>query len=127
MREKKMLDIATKFIAELNKKHNARNYNYYLNTRGSKFFKVEQESHGQRSVHAFIEKSTGKVIKAATWKAPQKDKSGLAYRWDLSTPEGFAACVAAADPYGSYLYKDFTPPAPVVEPIASDGLGRIFI
>lgn len=58
-----------------------------------------------RSAHAFIERATGKLIKAATWKAPQKDKDGLAYRFDLSTPEGFEHAVAVSDRFGGYLYK----------------------
>lgn len=60
---------------------------------------------GQRMVHAFVERETGKLIKAASYKAPQKDKNGLAYRYDLSTPDGLHAAVEAADPHGSYLYK----------------------
>lgn len=58
-----------------------------------------------RSVHAFVEQATGKLIKAGGWKAPQKDKSGLAYRYDLSTPEGFKEALNAADWAGGYLYK----------------------
>ena len=57
------------------------------------------------SVHAFVERSTGKLLKAGSWKAPQRDKDGPAYRWDLSTPEGFNAAVNAADWAGGYLYK----------------------
>jgi hypothetical protein len=75
---------------------------------GQKFDRIVQQRQGDaygRSVHAFVEQSTGKLIKAAGWKAPQKDKSGLAYRYDLSTPEGFKQAVNAADWAGGYLYK----------------------
>lgn len=73
---------------------------------GNKFDRIVIAYNGQhRSVHAFIEKSTSKLIKAGGWKAPQKDSMGnLAYRYDLSTPSGFKAAVDAADKHGSYLY-----------------------
>lgn len=61
---------------------------------------------GQRSVHAFVERATGHLIKAATWDAPQYDKDGLAVRYNLSTEEGFQEAVEAARTRGyGYLYK----------------------
>jgi len=75
---------------------------------GQKFDRIVMQRRGDiygRSVHAFVEQATGKLIKAGGWKAPQKDKSGLAYRYDLSTPEGFKEAVNAADWAGGYLYK----------------------
>lgn len=73
---------------------------------GQKFDRIVDTQHG-RHVHAFVERITGQVIKAAGWKAPQKDKNGLAYRYDLSSPEGFAQAVWNADKSGGYLYADF--------------------
>lgn len=75
-------------------------------TEGAKFDRITRERDGQaRSVHAFVEKSTGKLVKAAGWKAPAKRSSGeLQSKFNLSTPEGFAEAVEAADQYGSYLY-----------------------
>lgn len=75
---------------------------------GQKFDRIVQtrrNSAYSRSVHAFVEKSTGKLIKASGWKDLQKDKSGLAYRYDLSTPEGFNEALTKADAFGGYLYK----------------------
>jgi hypothetical protein len=76
---------------------------------GRKFDRIVQRSivrgevHGG-SVHAFVEKESGKLCKAGGWSAPQKDKNGPAYRYDLSTPEGFAQALDAADMFGGYLY-----------------------
>jgi hypothetical protein len=73
-------------------------YEYELNTRGSKYFKVEMTSHGSRSVYSFIEKSTGNIFKAAGWSAPAK---------------GIRGSVLIVDSYkhsdwsGGWLYKIF--------------------
>ena len=50
--------------------------------------------------HAFVERVTGKLFKAAGWAGPAKNHS-----YDLSTPEGFAQAVELADIYGGYLSK----------------------
>lgn len=103
-----MLDISAEFATKLNDLHTK-----YIFTveYGQKYDKIIQKfrdsahiSNGG-SVHAFIERATGKLIKAATWKSPQRDKDGLAYRYDLSTPYGFNKAITESDPYGSYLYK----------------------
>ena len=94
------------FVLELNNRHGNKDYYYELNLRGRKYAKVELISHGQRSVHAFLERASGKVIKAASYSQPQKNYDGtLAYRYDLSTVDGFNRCVEASDRYGSYLYQ----------------------
>lgn len=71
-------------------------------TAGRKFDKlvVESDNSTQRSVHGFVERETGLLFKAATWAAPAKG-----FRYNLSTEEEFAAVVAKADKYGSYLYR----------------------
>ncbi|MBC9704889.1 MAG: hypothetical protein H9W81_07915 [Enterococcus sp.] len=56
--------------------------------------------YGGKSVHAFVERETGKLFKASGWAAPAKG-----FRFDLSTEEGFRKAIEAADPYGSYLYQ----------------------
>ena len=76
--------------------------------KGRRFDKIVTEiiRGNGRSVHAFVEKSTGALIKAATWKAPQKNADGtLAVRYLLDTEENFAIALEAADWAGSYLYK----------------------
>ena len=93
---------------------------------GQKFDKITQRdtysSAGQLSVHAFVEKSTGKLIKAAGWKAPAKDKNGLAYRYDLSTPEGFLEALYNATFSGGYLYADYPVQVPSREAYEAAGL-----
>ena len=57
----------------------------------------------QRSVHAFVEKSTGRLVKAATWRAPAKRSNGdLQSQYNLTTD--FALAVHNADTHGGYLY-----------------------
>lgn len=57
------------------------------------------------SVHAFVEKATGKVMKPGGWKSPQREKNGLAVRYDLTDDESRQKMLATLDTYGSYLYK----------------------
>lgn len=60
-------------------------------------------SHG--SVHAFVERETGRLIKSAGWSAPAKWGNDLASRYDLSDADQYAKALDLADPYGSYLYQ----------------------
>ena len=100
----------------------AKPYTYTVE-RGQKFDKIVQTSgHGGASVHAFVERSNGKLIKAASWKAPAKDKSGLAYRYDLSTPEGFLEALYNSTFSGGYLYADYQVQAPSREAYEAAGL-----
>ena len=68
---------------------------------GRKFGKVVFTSVAPRtgrSVHSFVDLSTGDLLKAAGWNAPAKDaRFNLLNELDKVT--------AVADPYGSYLYK----------------------
>lgn len=52
---------------------------------------------GQRSVHSFVDRVTGDVLKAASWVAPAKGA-----RYNVVT--GMDGLLASVDPYGSYLY-----------------------
>jgi hypothetical protein len=73
---------------------------------GRKYDKIIQsDKYGSRHVHAFVDRKTGAVIKAASWKAPQKDKDGIAVRYHLDSPDGFFEAIEAADQFGGYLYK----------------------
>lgn len=40
---------------------------------GNKYVKVVSVSWGSRSVHSFVDKKTGDIWKAASWKAPAKN------------------------------------------------------
>lgn len=72
---------------------------------GRRFARVWHDNHTQRMVHAFVDMETGDVLKAAGWKAPQKDRDGFAVRYRLADPADKARCFAEMDPFGGYLYK----------------------
>ena len=65
---------------------------------GRKYFKLVTQHPGQRSVHSFVDRVTGDVLKAAGWAAPAKGA-----RFNLVT--GMDGLLMSIDPYGSYLYK----------------------
>ena len=78
---------------------NGRNYSYALIS-GRKYHKVMQCVDGQtESVHAFIDKKTGEVYKAASYKAPAKG-----VRFDLRLIEQRDWLFENADWAGGYLY-----------------------
>ena len=78
---------------------NGRNYSYALIS-GRKYHKVMQCVDGQtESVHAFIDKKTGEVYKAASYKAPAKG-----VRFNLLIIEEREFVLENCDWAGSYLY-----------------------
>ena len=80
--------------------NSSRNYSYALIS-GRKYHKVMQCVDGQtESVHAFIDKKTGEVYKAASYKAPAKG-----VRYDLRLIEQREWLFENADWAGSYLYS----------------------
>jgi hypothetical protein len=72
---------------------------------GTRFIRIYRESGTSRSVHAFLDRTTGDVLKPGGWNGPQRTKKGLAVRFNLSDPESRALCFSRIDPSGSYLYK----------------------
>ena len=66
---------------------------------GKKYLKLVMVSHTNRSVHCFIDKNSGEVYKAASWKAPAKG-----VRYNLLNAESRDNCFKNADWAGSYLY-----------------------
>ena len=79
--------------------NSGRNYSYALIS-GRKYHKVMQCVDGQtESVHAFIDKKTGEVYKAASYKSPAKG-----VRFDLRLIEQREWLFEHADWAGSYLY-----------------------
>lgn len=70
---------------------------------GNKYDKLIITSGNHRSVHAFIERTSGGLIKAASWAKPQRGVNGLAIRYYLTAD--FELALEDADPYGSYLYQ----------------------
>lgn len=57
------------------------------------------------SCHAFVEKSTGRLVKSAGWAQPAKLKTGeLQSKFNLSVPEEYQRVLEVADFAGGYLY-----------------------
>ena len=68
---------------------------------GRKYHKIVQTCcDGSQSVHAFVDKNTGELYKAASWKAPAKD-----VRFDLRIIEQREWVLENCDWAGGYLYK----------------------
>jgi hypothetical protein len=71
----------------------------FMITSGRKYHKIIlRDGNGNKSVHAFIDKKTGSVFKAASWNAPVKDE-----RYNLL--QDFESLRENATWDGSYLYK----------------------
>ena len=66
---------------------------------GRKYHKIVMVNN-QRTVHAFVDKKTGEVYKAASWKSPAKH-----VRFDLRLIKDREWLFENADWSGSYLYK----------------------
>ena len=66
---------------------------------GRKYHKVIMVNN-QRSVHAFVDKKTGELYKAASWRGPAKD-----VRFDLSDSASREHVYEHCDWAGGYLYK----------------------
>jgi len=57
------------------------------------------------SAHAFVEKSTGKLVKTASWKSPAKKSNGeLQSKYNLLDDDSFELLIEQADIYGGHLY-----------------------
>ena len=75
-------------------------YDFYPET-GRKYHKlIMVDSGGGRSVHAFVDKKTGSVLKSASWKAPAKGE-----RYNLLIIKEREWLFENADWSGSYLYR----------------------
>ena len=81
--------------------NSGRNYSYALIS-GRKYHKVMQCVDGQtESVHAFIDKKTGEVYKAASYKAPAKG-----VRFNLLIIQEREFVLDNCDWAGGYLYRN---------------------
>ena len=84
-----------------NRYSNGRNYSYALIS-GRKYHKVMQCINGEtESVHAFINRKTGEVYKAASYKAPAKG-----VRFNLLIIEEREFVLENCDWAGGYLYRN---------------------
>ncbi len=80
---------------------NGKNYSYVLIS-GRKYHKVMQCVNGEtESVHAFIDKKTGEVYKAASYKAPAKG-----VRFNLLIIQEREFMLENCDWAGGYLYRN---------------------
>ena len=81
-------------------RHNApEGYDYTFES-GKKYHKLVMiDRAGGRSVHAFVDKSTGQMYKSASWKSPAKG-----VRYDLRLIEQREWLLENADWAGGYLY-----------------------
>jgi hypothetical protein len=66
---------------------------------GRKYQKIIMDANGSRSIHAFVDKKTGEVYKAASFKAPAKH-----VRFNLCLIKDREWLLENADWAGSYLY-----------------------
>lgn len=90
---------AERYAAGLQALFGDENRSYTAGKPGPRFTRIEQTYYGQRSVHAFVENSTGYVLKAAGWTAPAK---GVRY---TSVEEALAAIKLQGSPFSMYLYR----------------------
>ena len=67
---------------------------------GSKYLKLVKRSGQSHSVYCFVEKATGNILKAASWKSPAK---GI--RSSIFTPEKWETIDPANLIFGSWLYR----------------------
>lgn len=66
--------------------------------KGRKYFKIMANYGHQKSVHSFVNRTTGDVLKPASWAKPAK---GVRY----NLVNDLDQLLDKVDPYGFYLYK----------------------
>ena len=79
-------------------KNGESDYDFIIES-GRKYHKVIMNAHGSRSVHCFIDKKTGEIYKASSWKSPAKG-----VRYDLRLIEQREWLLENATWSGGYLY-----------------------
>ena len=73
-------------------------YDFFIEE-GRKYLKIVMDARGSKSVHAFVDKKTGEVYKAASFKSPAKG-----VRYDLRLIKDREWLLENATWHGSYLY-----------------------
>ena len=98
--EKHCLTLCDVLVDNFKQQHpNSEPYKFYIES-GRKYHKLIMETGvGSRGIHAFIDKKTGEVYKAASFKAPAKH-----VRYNLNIISSREECFARADWAGGYLY-----------------------
>ena len=79
-------------------KNGESDYDFFIEE-GRKYLKVVMDARGSKSVHAFVDKKTGEVYKAASFKSPAKG-----VRFDLRLIEQREWVLENCDWAGGYLY-----------------------
>ena len=74
---------------------------FYLET-GRKYYKLIHRSGKSRSVHCFINKTNGDVLKSASWNGPAK-----AVRYYLLDDNSRELCYSNCDAFGGYIKMIF--------------------
>lgn len=95
-------NIIAHYVQQLNIKSSAGEMadKVFTITNGRKYAKVISSSgENQNFVFCFIDRKTGDVYKAATWKAPAKH-----VRYTLTDEESAQELAHKSDAYGSFLY-----------------------
>ena len=86
-------------LMDIERQHPNSGYKFYIES-GRKYHKIIMETEaGSRSVHAFVDKKTGNVYKAASFKAPAK-----IVRYNLLEIASREQRFERADWAGGYLY-----------------------
>ena len=86
-------------LMNFKKKGHTLEYKFYIEE-GRKYHKIIMEcENGARSVHAFVDKKSGDLYKAASWKAPAKH-----VRFNLCIISDREWLLENADWAGGYLY-----------------------
>lgn len=94
---------ALDFAEALSQKHGG-TYEVLSGRTYDRIIRREASGHGG-SVHAFVVRRTGELVKPASWRAPQKNSDGtLSVRFNLEDPDDAQRAISASDPFGSYLY-----------------------
>jgi hypothetical protein len=91
------VDYHIKKIGEIDEK--GVDHEYYLQE-GRKYYKLIYKDGNSRSVHCFINKTTGDVLKSASWNAPAKG-----VRYNLLDDNSRELCYSNCDAFGGYLYQ----------------------
>lgn len=109
------VEITRKFVESLNKKFQGRTTplgvieftaEFFGRHRGRSFDKIVLpnwvSSPDGSIAHAFVERNTGKLYRAASFTEPVVDA-----RYDLSNQVEFLQAVELSDPYGNYLQRNY--------------------
>ena len=90
---------------QIEKIRNGEKYKFIMET-GRKYHKIVMITDGgNRSVHAFVDKKTGEVYKAASFKAPAK---GVRFNLLIIKEREYLLNPANCDWAGGYLYRNST-------------------